>query len=721
MRCFVWFLLWSIAFISASAAEDLQAILDRGTLRISICEIETPPFFYHKENGVYTKGIDIRLAEELAKDLGLRIAWIVKPTFDQVVQAVAEHEADIAISNLSITLNRAKRVAFTTPYIELKMAALVNYTNMERMEVQELNREAFNRKGVRVGFLADSSYEGYVLRLFPNAQNTGFRTWEEVIDALDHNKIDVAFYDDSNILTTIKAEPAISLRFKKVVFREAIDPIAIAVAPQQPELYLLMNQFINLRNAPIELEEAIDEYESFLHPPVPVAQKGFRASPMIFWVALALTAAGWIILIVCGTRQSRSLRPVIVQSLQNPGVIVASMVLGMIYGSVYRETGELLDLIGEIYFSILKMCSVPIMITAIIKSLGNVLGSAMGMRFIRRFIFLVLGTLLCASLLGLIGGVTVRPGVLSEETKARFGVQVQNATDQAQQANLYKLVRHLIPTNIVKAITEEDTLGLLFASILMGIALGVIGIPKEQKTLVFDTLFESFIQIINWAMYLLPFALFSLMAQQMAQAGMGLLGSMTKLIITFYVLCLLICALMVLILSHNLKMSPLNVLKNFRNAIVVAFSTASSFAAMPCAMNSLKRETMIDHNIIEMLVPLGVTIFRPGTILTLSLGTIFMAQLMGVSVVSDYRFLIIIFGCVFAGLSAAGAPAAVELSALAIFFPMLGLPFQVTMVVLLGVNTILDPIRTVTNILSNCALTSVMGSSSEGLSSPGEV
>lgn len=710
MKSIVFLIAVMALVFGARADNDVRTILDRGTMRIAVCSIETPPFFYDMKDGRYTRGIDVELAQRLAGELGITPVWIVKPTFDQVIQSLLDNEADIAISNLSVTLGRATRVKFSTPYIELTMAALVNQVNLESKKNISTDRELLNKPGIRVGFVANSSYEGYARRLFPAARAMGFPCWNDVLHALEGGVIDVALYDNSTVITTIKTDPAISLRFKKIIFDEARDPIAIAIAPDKPELYILMNQFVNLKGAPVVLEAAIDSYiASRPHSQAPRVDAVRRLPPIVFWGCLCLAAGIWMVIIAAGSRKKQvALSRIILTSLYNPAVIIMAMILGCLYGAVFGRTGIVIDSIGNVYLSLLKLCSVPIMVTAIIKSLGSMLTGGLQRGIVKRFVLLLLSILVAASMLGLVGGEIGRPGSLRAEQKAAFGLQVQQSTAQIERPDLHLLLGNLMPSNLIKAAYEENTLGLLIVSILMGIALAVIGVPVEQKFHLFNTFFECFIQIINWSMYLMPFALFSLMAQQISLSGFGFLGSTARLIIVFHVLCLLICMVMVLILSHRLQISPVAVLRCFKNALFVALGTSSSFAAMPWAMNSFKKQSTVDCNLVDMLLPMGVTLFRPGTILTLALGTTFMAQLMGVPVLSEGRFLIIIAGAVVAGLSAAGAPASSELAALAIFLPLLGIPFQVTMVLLLGVNALLDPIRTMTNIISNCALTALV-------------
>jgi len=104
-------------------------------------------------------------------------------------------------------------------------------------------------------------------------------------------------------------------------------------------------------------------------------------------------------------------------------------------------------------------------------------------------------------------------------------------------------------------------------------------------------------------------------------------------------------------------------------------------------------------------LPLGLTICRPGTLITLSLGTVFIAQLFSVPLIQDFNWLILIFGVVLSGLAAAGAPGSVELSMFAIVFSFLGLPLEIALILLLSIDPIIDPIRTMLNVLTNSTIT----------------
>ena len=115
--CFILYLF--IIFLPDSAIgedypRDMQRIFDRGTLIVAMHAEDAPPFFMHDEKGRFY-GLDVKLARDIGRRLGVKVAFNREAeTYDGVIDIIKRREADIAISNLSSTLERSKRVCFTT-------------------------------------------------------------------------------------------------------------------------------------------------------------------------------------------------------------------------------------------------------------------------------------------------------------------------------------------------------------------------------------------------------------------------------------------------------------------------------------------------------------------------------------------------------------------------------------------------------------------------------
>ena len=113
---------------------DLQRIMNRGHLIVAMHREDFPPFFMHDKSGRY-HGLDVSLAQDIGRRLGVGVKFNRKAeTFDEVIDIVARREADVAMSYLSRTLERAKRVKFTESYLSLRLALWVNRLRLPKKE-----------------------------------------------------------------------------------------------------------------------------------------------------------------------------------------------------------------------------------------------------------------------------------------------------------------------------------------------------------------------------------------------------------------------------------------------------------------------------------------------------------------------------------------------------------------------------------------------------------
>ena len=139
-------------------APDIQRIVERGKIIVAVFFEDVPPFFMHNKKGEFT-GIDVEIAQDIANKLGVEVEFNRSPeTFDEIVDVVANHEADVAISLLSDTLNRAMRVRFSDSYVELHQTLLINRLELakrfpEAETADEINL-ALNQPGIKIGVIS---------------------------------------------------------------------------------------------------------------------------------------------------------------------------------------------------------------------------------------------------------------------------------------------------------------------------------------------------------------------------------------------------------------------------------------------------------------------------------------------------------------------------------------------------------------------------------------
>lgn len=342
--------------------------------------------------------------------------------------------------------------------------------------------------------------------------------------------------------------------------------------------------------------------------------------------------------------------------LLSPWLILSSITVGAFIGFLDKSLAEDLLPFGSLYLKLLQMLVLPILLTAIISGLGNLFVSGIEKKQIRSLIILMVCGLLIADGIGVLLGSIGQPGSqLAHDAKVTLGktitkMEQSNRADTAAPS-FVSFFQSVIPDNIFKSLTAGDALATLFFSILIGISMGLMP-PKSNKMalMVIGAFYDSFLTIIGWMMYLLPFGLLCLFAGQIAQLGLEVVWATAKLIQYLYIACVGTMLVYSLIIWWKLRhrFSYLECLSALRQPLVVALGTASSFASISAALNALKKNLGIDKNTVDLVVPLGITLNPPASVLQFAISSIFIAQIYGVTLGFD-QICIVFLGSILAG------------------------------------------------------------------------
>ncbi|WP_409017869.1 MULTISPECIES: substrate-binding periplasmic protein [unclassified Caballeronia] len=237
-------------------APEFARIIGRGELVVAVLSVDQPPFFEEK-NGTLT-GLDIDLAKDIAQKLRVKVRFNRDAkTFDEVVDLLARGQADIAVSKLSRTLTRATVISFSTPYLRLERALLLNRVKFAQLAHGRSVPEVIRNYDSTIGVVANSSYAGYVVNNFPHAQVRSFATWEDVLKALNAGEITAAYRDEFEVKRVLKVDPTASLRLRVVTLQDLEDTLAIGVNVNAPALLSFINQFLSERSVKLNVSSVL--------------------------------------------------------------------------------------------------------------------------------------------------------------------------------------------------------------------------------------------------------------------------------------------------------------------------------------------------------------------------------------------------------------------------------------------------------------------------------
>ena len=407
--------------------------------------------------------------------------------------------------------------------------------------------------------------------------------------------------------------------------------------------------------------------------------------------------------------------------LLNPWIVILSMVLGMYVGACHRWIAISLAPFGNMYVSLLKMCVLPILISAVSYSLGGLLRSHKAQIYLKRMFVVFSVTLVLTCAVGLLAGVAGRPGIGLDEnilgsiinnspTTPDLEIFFFQPNDPAEQLpGMLKLFTGIIPANIFYSLTYDRNLQVLVFAIILGFAVGLISTKASDDLLILlDAVFKVFSKIIRWIIYALPFGLFCLMADLISRIGAEILLSMIKFIVVFHVCALLVLTINTVIIWNRSGSTFTYVLSALKEPLILAFGTRNGFATLPSALDALHEKLNFDQSSTNLLVPLGLTICRYGNVLYFAIATIFIVQLYNTSLGLSGMTMVLI-GTVFAGMATSGATGVVILSMLAIVLEPLNLPLDAVLVLFIAIDPIVEPMRTVITVHSSCSAASLIG------------
>jgi proton glutamate symport protein len=379
--------------------------------------------------------------------------------------------------------------------------------------------------------------------------------------------------------------------------------------------------------------------------------------------------------------------------------IFIGMAAGIAVGFAAPALGSQLAPVSNIFLRLIKSILAPLLfgtLVAGIASTGSV--QAMGRIGVKAIIYFEIVTT-AALFIGLAAVNIARPGdgMRLERSDAEV------ALPKAQQS-VSTILEHTVPTSIIDAMARGEVLQIVVFSFLFGAACAGIGSRAKPVVDFAESLAEVMFRYTKYVMYFAPLGVGAAMAVTIATKGLGVLFGLGKLIATMYVA---LTIFVVLILGTVLLVARVP-LKAFvaaaREPVLIAFSTASSEAALPRALQNMERFGVPKH-IVGFVMPTGYSFNLDGTTLYLSLASVFVAQAAGLHL-SVGQQLIMMLTLMLTSKGTAGVPRA-ALVILAGTLATFGLPMEGA-AVLLGVDAIMDMARTAVNVLGNCLATAVV-------------
>jgi proton glutamate symport protein len=378
--------------------------------------------------------------------------------------------------------------------------------------------------------------------------------------------------------------------------------------------------------------------------------------------------------------------------------LAIGIVAGWFISTSHPEWAGYFRPFSQLFLRMIKMIIAPLIFTTLVAGIagaGHV--KVVGRMGLRAIIYFEVVTTV-ALLIGLVAVNLTKPGV---------GVNLptgQASEIPATPQTWDQIMLHAFPESVIRAMAEGNVLQIVIFSIFFAIGLGMIGEKGRPVVVWCELVAETMFKVTNIVMHYAPIGVGAAIAYTVGHGGLRVLWNLAWLVGTLYL------ALTVLILGVFLPIALLfrvpirKFVKAVKEPAVIAFSTTSSEAALPRAMEVLER-LGVPRRIVSFVLPLGYSFNLDGSTLYLSLAAIFVAQAAGVELTVGQQVTMLLT-LMLTSKGVAGVPRA-SLVILAGTLASYGLPLEgVTLI--LGVDELMDMARTMVNVVGNCLATVVI-------------
>lgn len=392
--------------------------------------------------------------------------------------------------------------------------------------------------------------------------------------------------------------------------------------------------------------------------------------------------------------------------------ILIGMILGVITGYLVRvyvpADSEAFtywlrsfSTLSTIFLNLIKLVVAPLILGTLVAGIAHMGdSSALGRIGTRAIAWFVLASLISISL-GLIMVNFFEPGAGLNLTVGAHSIA---EVGEVKKLDLFEFIEHVFPKNIFQAMADNNVLQILVFALFAGVGLTAIGEKGKPLVRGAEALAELMLQITGYVMRLAPIAVFGALAGVVAKYGLGILGTYAELVTEFYLSLVVLWVLLLGAGAVFLRRRIFSLIRYIRQPLLIAFSTASSEAAMPKLFEQLDRFG-VPRRISGFVLPLGYSFNLDGSMMYASFATIFIAQAYNIPLSVTEQILILLTLMVSSkGIAAVPRASLVVITAT---LAMFDLPVE-GVALIFAIDQFLDMGRTATNVVGNAVATSVI-------------
>ena len=359
--------------------------------------------------------------------------------------------------------------------------------------------------------------------------------------------------------------------------------------------------------------------------------------------------------------------------------LILGATLGIIFCDSYSAWGNVINGIGDIFLHAINMIVIPLVFLSTVLGISTMTDSkSMGRIAVKTFLYFIVTAVLAAAV-GVIVADVLRPGYGTHKAEVDAGGILETA-QATESSTLMDIIVDIVPSNIFEAFSSGNILPIIFFSLLLGYFITKIR-GNRQATInnVFESFSDAIIALTNFIIRLAPLGIFAIVMVLVGKQASDL-GALKECFrnFAFFVIVVWISLIVMggivlpIMVGLMAKVSPIKHLKQIYSALMVAFSTSSSYSALPLIISDAKEKMGVSNNIASFTVPLGITFNKIGTIVYECVAVIFVAQAVGMDLTAAQQ-VSLIGASIVTVLSAPSVPMAGVIT-LAVLLAAMGLP-----------------------------------------------
>lgn len=392
--------------------------------------------------------------------------------------------------------------------------------------------------------------------------------------------------------------------------------------------------------------------------------------------------------------------------LLDPKTVLAAVLGGFLIGLFAKPLGLALFPLGSLYIAFLSMCLLPILITAIINGIAGLLRDVNTRPIFKNMALLYAVGLIIPCVIGMGSALLLQPGSnLGPEAQESIGALITQAPPEAKaDGGVLGFLLQVIPTNVFEALSSNDVMAIVFLSVSLGLAIGVIDTRETEQALgLVKAIYDVFMQLYRWGIVILAPGLLFFIAGVVAEIDAETLLALTKFVVDFYIGGLVLMAVLMFLFWRAVRGPLLPTLGKLSNPNMLAFMTNNPIVALPATLDMLEQNYGVDRRVPDMIIPFGIFANQHGAVFLLSFLTMYLAQIYVIDLaLQDY--VVIAVGSIIAGATAVGG-GPVLIPTVAPILGAVGIPTSMALVVLSTTDNLIGPVRTVTSLQANITLT----------------